>query len=209
MNYSVLLPRSVDFDEFSALLYPSYPDEEARPLVFDMMQLLWDRGEPDGYAERMTSNPLPGHAGPPGAAGRRLRRPPGERLPGGGRGAHDRRERAPAGPVQGPLAAHEPAVGRADDHALPVHGLGDLRAGTAARSAKAPRARANSSAPNRRRTKTCPTAPAKTRTACRGRRPPSSSSCRTSSKERSRRPTAATRVPATRGASPGRRKSRA
>jgi hypothetical protein len=59
MNYSVLLPRSVDFDEFSAILYPSYPDEEARPLVFDMMQLLWDRGEPDGYAERMTSNPLP------------------------------------------------------------------------------------------------------------------------------------------------------
>jgi hypothetical protein len=59
MNYSVLLPRSVDFDEFSAILYPSYPDEEARPLVFDMMQLLWDRGEPNGYAERMTTNPLP------------------------------------------------------------------------------------------------------------------------------------------------------
>ena len=59
MNYSVLLPRSVDFDEFSAILYPSYPDEEARPLVLDMMQLLWDRGEPDGYAERMTTNPLP------------------------------------------------------------------------------------------------------------------------------------------------------
>ena len=59
MNYSVLLPRSVDFDEFSALLYPSYPDEEARPLTLDLMQLLWDRGEPDGYAERMTSDPLP------------------------------------------------------------------------------------------------------------------------------------------------------
>ena len=59
MNYSVLLPRSVDFDEFSAILYPSYPDEEARPLIFDMMQLLWDRGEPDGDAARMTSDPLP------------------------------------------------------------------------------------------------------------------------------------------------------
>jgi hypothetical protein len=59
MNYSVLLPRSVDFDEFSAILYPSYPDEEARPLTFDMMQLLWDRGEPDGYAARMTTDPLP------------------------------------------------------------------------------------------------------------------------------------------------------
>jgi hypothetical protein len=59
MNYSVLLPRSVDFDEFAAFLYPSYPDEESRPLIFDIMQLLWDRGEPDGYAERMTTNPLP------------------------------------------------------------------------------------------------------------------------------------------------------
>ncbi|HEY4869250.1 MAG TPA: hypothetical protein VII79_04510 [Candidatus Dormibacteraeota bacterium] len=59
MNYSVLLPRSVDFDQFAAFLYPSYPDEESRPLIFDLMQLLWDRGEPDGYAARMTSNPLP------------------------------------------------------------------------------------------------------------------------------------------------------
>jgi hypothetical protein len=59
MNYSVLLPRSSDFDQFAELLYPAYPDEEARPLIFDIMQLLWDRAEPDGYAERMTSNPLP------------------------------------------------------------------------------------------------------------------------------------------------------
>ena len=59
MNYSVLLPRSVDFDQFAELLYPAYPDEESRPLIFDIIQLLWDRGEPDGYAERMTSNPLP------------------------------------------------------------------------------------------------------------------------------------------------------
>jgi hypothetical protein len=59
MNYSVLLPRSVDFDTFASILYPSYPDEEARPLIFDMLQLLWDRGEPDGYAARMTTNPLP------------------------------------------------------------------------------------------------------------------------------------------------------
>src|SRR5438128_1137957 len=59
MNYSVLLPRSVDFDQSAELLYPSYPDEEARPLIFDIIELLWDRSEPDGYAERMTSNPLP------------------------------------------------------------------------------------------------------------------------------------------------------
>jgi hypothetical protein len=59
MNYSVLLPRSVDFDQFAEFLYPAYPDEESRPLIFDIIQLLWDRGEPDGYAGRMTTNPLP------------------------------------------------------------------------------------------------------------------------------------------------------
>jgi hypothetical protein len=59
MNYSVLLPRSVDFDEFAEVLYPSYPNETTRPLVLDLMQMLWDRGEPDGYAERMTDDPLP------------------------------------------------------------------------------------------------------------------------------------------------------
>ena len=59
MNYSVLLPRSVDFDEFAQFLYPSYPDETARPLIFDLIQMLWDRGEPNGYAHRMTTNPLP------------------------------------------------------------------------------------------------------------------------------------------------------
>jgi hypothetical protein len=59
MNYSVLLPRSVDFDQFAAILYPSYPNETARPLVLDLIQMLWDRGEPNGYANRMTDDPLP------------------------------------------------------------------------------------------------------------------------------------------------------
>jgi hypothetical protein len=59
MNYSVLLPRSVDFDPFAAILYPSYPNETSRPLILDLMQMLWDRGEPDGYAARMTEDPLP------------------------------------------------------------------------------------------------------------------------------------------------------
>ncbi len=59
MNYSVLLPRSVDFDPFAGVLYPSYPDETERPLVLDLMQMLWDRGEPNGYAHRITDDPLP------------------------------------------------------------------------------------------------------------------------------------------------------
>lgn len=60
MNYSTLLTRSVDFADYSAILYPSYPDQSSRPLLLAMIQMMWDRGEPDGYANHMTSNPLPG-----------------------------------------------------------------------------------------------------------------------------------------------------
>jgi hypothetical protein len=71
MTYSVLLPRSVDFDDptssfsYADLLYGrkvktgGYPDTSMHPLIFDLAQMLWDRGEPSGYAQHMTSDPLP------------------------------------------------------------------------------------------------------------------------------------------------------
>lgn len=59
MNYSTLLQRSVDFDVYATLIYPSYPDESTRQLMFAVIQLLWDRGEADGYAQHMTSDALP------------------------------------------------------------------------------------------------------------------------------------------------------
>ena len=59
MNYSLLLPRSTDFDEFKPYFYPSYVKLEERPLLFALMQIMWDRGEPNGYANHITSNPLP------------------------------------------------------------------------------------------------------------------------------------------------------
>ena len=60
MNYSTLLTRSVDFSDYALILYPSYPNESVRPLLLSQIQMEWDRGEPDGYANHMTSNPLPG-----------------------------------------------------------------------------------------------------------------------------------------------------
>ena len=59
MRYSLLLPRSVDFDQFGGAGHPNYPDELTRPLILALIQMLWDRGEPNGYAHRMTRNPLP------------------------------------------------------------------------------------------------------------------------------------------------------
>lgn len=60
MNYSTLLTRSVDFDTYKQILYPRYVNEDERPVIFALMQTMWDRGEPNGYANHMTSNPLPG-----------------------------------------------------------------------------------------------------------------------------------------------------
>ena len=59
MNYSTLLQRSVDFDDYAIILYPNYTRPLDRQLLLSQIQLLWDRGEADGYAEHMTSDPLP------------------------------------------------------------------------------------------------------------------------------------------------------
>jgi hypothetical protein len=62
MNYSTLLRRSVDSDEYFKIpgigLYANYPDELERPLLLSLIQLLWDRGEANGYAHNMTGDPL-------------------------------------------------------------------------------------------------------------------------------------------------------
>jgi hypothetical protein len=59
MNYSTLLQRSVDFDEFAAVIYPANPNESTRQLMFAVLQLLWDRGEADGYAQHITTDAYP------------------------------------------------------------------------------------------------------------------------------------------------------
>jgi hypothetical protein len=39
-------------------LYDNYPNQLERPLILSMIQLLWDRGEGNGYAQHMTTDPL-------------------------------------------------------------------------------------------------------------------------------------------------------
>ena len=60
MNYSLLLDRSVDFDDYLTILKPSYPSRYDRLIGLAVAQLLWDRGETDGYANHVTRDPLPG-----------------------------------------------------------------------------------------------------------------------------------------------------
>jgi hypothetical protein len=60
MNYSLLLPRSVDFDTYEAIMKPAYPNDLDRVLIFGMVQMLWDRGEGAGYVQHVTADPYEG-----------------------------------------------------------------------------------------------------------------------------------------------------
>ncbi len=59
MNYGLLLDRSVDFDSFRLVLNPSYPSAADRAIGLQLLQMLWDRGEPSGYVQHLTQNPYP------------------------------------------------------------------------------------------------------------------------------------------------------
>lgn len=59
MNYSTLLRRSVDFDTYAGVLYNAYPDELERPVLLQLIQMLWDRAETNGYAQHITRDPYP------------------------------------------------------------------------------------------------------------------------------------------------------
>jgi len=70
MNYSTLLNRSVDWEgplvnpedvlpSYSSLLYTMFPEKQEQQLVMALLQMLWDRGEGNGYAQHMTDDPLP------------------------------------------------------------------------------------------------------------------------------------------------------
>ena len=61
VNYSTLLNRSVVWEggPLGNLYYGSYRDPIDRQLGFALLQMLWDRAEGNGYARRLTNDPLP------------------------------------------------------------------------------------------------------------------------------------------------------
>jgi len=60
INYSLLLPRSVDFDDYESIFKPAYPNDLDRVLILAATQMLWDRGEGGGYVQHLTADPYPG-----------------------------------------------------------------------------------------------------------------------------------------------------
>lgn len=59
MNYSLLLDRATGFDQLRPFMDAAYPNEFDRRIIFSSAQILWDRGESNGYAWHMTTDPLP------------------------------------------------------------------------------------------------------------------------------------------------------
>ncbi len=57
MNYSTLLNRSVDFDQYAVILRNAYPNALDQQLAFGLLQMLWDRGETSGYVQHLTDRP--------------------------------------------------------------------------------------------------------------------------------------------------------
>jgi hypothetical protein len=58
--YSILLSRSADFGVFFFLLGSTYPTGFDVQVVQGLVQMLWDRTEPNGYLPYITDSPLPG-----------------------------------------------------------------------------------------------------------------------------------------------------
>jgi hypothetical protein len=75
MNYSTLLNRSVDWEgpllpdgvpsdpedalpSYSSVLYTMFPDKIEQQVVMALLQMLWDRGEGNGFAAHMSDDPL-------------------------------------------------------------------------------------------------------------------------------------------------------
>jgi hypothetical protein len=59
MNYSTLLHRSVDFDIYKLFLDNGYPDPFVQLVSFNLIQMLWDRGETNGYAQHLNRSRYP------------------------------------------------------------------------------------------------------------------------------------------------------
>ncbi|APR86645.1 Hypothetical protein A7982_11994 [Minicystis rosea] len=65
MPYSLLLNRSADFGPYLVLLRGAFRTGRNMQQVIGLLQMLWDRTEPSGYAPYLAKGDLPGNATPP------------------------------------------------------------------------------------------------------------------------------------------------
>ncbi|NUN15746.1 MAG: hypothetical protein HUU55_19140 [Myxococcales bacterium] len=58
-SYALMLPRSIHFIPFQGILSDVYSDPIDHMFVLSVVQMLWDRAEPTGYAYTLINDPLP------------------------------------------------------------------------------------------------------------------------------------------------------
>ena len=58
--YALLLFRATGFAVFLVIINENYTDKREHQLFVGLLQMLWDRVEPNGYTHHLTENPLPG-----------------------------------------------------------------------------------------------------------------------------------------------------
>lgn len=59
MNYSLLLNRSVDFDDFNNFFEAAYPVNFDRQFLLSLAEMLWEQSEASGHALHTTADPYP------------------------------------------------------------------------------------------------------------------------------------------------------
>jgi hypothetical protein len=131
MDYGgLLLQRSSDFPAYANFLFGNapgggYTDSSIHPLILDLMQQLWDRGEADGYAQSMTSNPPPGTPKHQVLLHVAYDDHQVSRSLAAVEGAHDQRQGSRAGPRPGARSRQEPLLRDPEHPSYRVQRLGD------------------------------------------------------------------------------------
>lgn len=62
INYSLMMPRSVDFDFYFVAASGAYRDSRERQLVLQIVQTRWSRSDPVSWVHRIHRSPVPGAA---------------------------------------------------------------------------------------------------------------------------------------------------
>jgi hypothetical protein len=57
--FNLMMPHGSTFSVFGKFVLRNYRDRSLHPLVLDLLQQLWDRGDPGAYGQWMTSRPPP------------------------------------------------------------------------------------------------------------------------------------------------------
>ena len=115
----------VDFDTYNVVFEAGLPDGGTRLVLISLVQMLWDRGETDGWALPRDHQAAREHAQAHGAHARRGGRPPGGQRHVGRRGADDRRVGVPAGGGRRAARSTGRRCSGSRHQGLPVQRLGD------------------------------------------------------------------------------------